>query len=774
MSNRFCNLVGANNIKDEYSKVNAGFDDVEVELDAQAAEIVAIENLGVNAAIGILSMNATGTDTIVATYSGASYFTDLKIALATDGTNTTTTPTFNVNSEGAKSIKIQQPDGTKVDLLAGSMPANAYLRYDGTVFILVNPVITVPLEVDGLGFSIDNGSVRPVLGDGAVDLSYTAGGVYGATGLHSRSDGYDSTASGNYGSRAEGRGTIASGSNGAHAEGQNSEASGNAAHAEGYSSEASGTYSHAEGYNTEANAQSSHAEGANTVASGNNGAHAEGNETLASASYSHSEGYRTAALTAGAHTEGQYNLACQGTLYTITTYSNINKTITLDNVTGLIVGDLLTVKVTNGQSVEDLEITDITALVVTLDTAETITSSWDYAIEKAASPSPTHAEGINTVASGAKSHVEGTNTIASGDSAHSEGNNTVASGTYAHAEGTGTVANGYGSHAEGNGCETTGSYSHAEGYNTEATGGFGSHAEGRSTISSGNYSHAEGYNNEASGYGAHVEGINGLASGSYAHAEGNGGVASGSDSHAGGLSNIAKYMQTAIGQFNTESSASDTIYDATKELFMIGNGTSTAARGNAFKVLGNGSVYADGAYTGTGADYAEYFEWLDSNLLNEDRVGYFVTLDGAKIRKANSLDKYILGVISGTPSVIGDGAEMGWQDKYLTDEWGRIEYIDIKVPAVVDIDGAILEPARVDKIQKQNPNYDPSLAYIPRSKRPEWSAIGMMGKLLVRDDGSCKVNGYCKSNNDGIATASDAGYRVMERISPLIIRVLIK
>ncbi|ETT47620.1 hypothetical protein MHI48_18045 [Paenibacillus sp. FSL H7-0942] len=29
------------------------------------------------------------------------------------------------------------------------------------------------------------------------------------------------------------------------------------------------------------------------------------------------------------------------------------------------------------------------------------------------------------------------------------------------------------------------------------------------------------------------------------------------------------------------------------------------------------------------------------------------------------------------------------------------------------------------------------------TERPEWVAVGMMGKLLIRDDGTCRENGYC-------------------------------
>ncbi|MFE4403911.1 peptidase G2 autoproteolytic cleavage domain-containing protein, partial [Bacillus subtilis] len=64
--------------------------------------------------------------------------------------------------------------------------------------------------------------------------------------------------------------------------------------------------------------------------------------------------------------------------------------------------------------------------------------------------------------------------------------------------------------------------------------------------------------------------------------------------------------------------------------------------------------------------------------------------------------------------------------------------------------------------------------YIPRSQRPEWVAVGLLGKLLVRDDGTCEVNSYCKSNDEGIATKANQGYRVLERTGPNQVLVLVK
>ncbi|MDO5785263.1 MAG: peptidase G2 autoproteolytic cleavage domain-containing protein [Eubacteriales bacterium] len=77
--------------------------------------------------------------------------------------------------------------------------------------------------------------------------------------------------------------------------------------------------------------------------------------------------------------------------------------------------------------------------------------------------------------------------------------------------------------------------------------------------------------------------------------------------------------------------------------------------------------------------------------------------------------------------------------------------------------------------QKLNPDYDNSQTYIPRSERPEWDAVGMMGKLVVLDDGSRAVNGWCSVGQNGVAVNSDTKtkYRVMERLDETHIRVLV-
>jgi len=137
---------------------------------------------------------------------------------------------------------------------------------------------------------------------------------------------------------------------------------------------------------------------------------------------------------------------------------------------------------------------------------------------------------------------------------------------------------------------------------------------------------------------------------------------------------------------------------------------------------GNGTVLADGAYSSPAADYAEYFEWADGNVNNENRVGYPVVLSqDAKIEIATENSESIIGIVSARPTVVGDNAWSRWKYKYLTNDFG--EYI---------MEEYVTEDGVVQERRKLNPEYDPSREYIPRENRPEWSAIGMMGKLSLR------------------------------------------
>ena len=407
-----------------------------------------------------------------------------------------------------------------------------------------------------------------------------------------------------------------------------------------------------------------------------------------------------------------------------------------------------------------------------------------------------HAEGANTKAAGEASHTEGTTTIADGKYAHAEGDSTVALGASSHAEGNWTKANANYSHAEGDSSKAKGVASHAEGSNTTASG-WASHAEGEYTTASGNESHAEGSHTTASQNYAHAEGEYTTASGYYSHAEGNTTIASGECSHAGGSESEASgECSFAHGECVKADVNGSVAFGIANEmqantLFALGNGIGKYNRSNAMSVTLGGSVSAASTITAsTTADYAEFFEWIDGNTANDDRVGHFVTLEGNKIRIATDEDDYILGVISGEPFVLGNGDCDVWNGMYLRDKFRRrllepapkTEFVldengkpTGEQKEVLDDEGNVVyEGERL----VLNPEYDNTKPYISRADRPEWDAVGMLGVLPVIHDGTAKVNGYVTVNKDGIATACEKthenAYRVIHVNADDVVEIIFR
>ena len=112
---------------------------------------------------------------------------------------------------------------------------------------------------------------------------------------------------------------------------------------------------------------------------------------------------------------------------------------------------------------------------------------------------------------------------------------------------------------------------------------------GLKTWAEGNYSHAEGAYTHAKSTGGHAEGFNTKAYGNYSHAEGYHTVANYEGSHTGGqYTRSGRNYQTVVGEYN------EVVTDA---LFVVGNGTSTSDRKNAFEVKTDGGVTLEGKVT---------------------------------------------------------------------------------------------------------------------------------------------------------------------------------
>ena len=292
----------------------------------------------------------------------------------------------------------------------------------------------------------------------------------------------------------------------------------------------------------------------------------------------------------------------------------------------------------------------------------------------------------------------------------------------------------------------------------------------------------------ALGSASHVEGVGNLGLGMASHTQGSMNV---NKSHYGFITGLSNYSddyfatslmgagleahtdgQTIVGMFNDPG-----VGDA---LFAVGGGTEED-RSNALTVDTDGNLNIFGSLSNNGADYAEYYEWADGNPNNEDRTGHFVTFaSGNKIRLAQPDDEYVLGVVSATPTVVGNSHKEQWQGKYMRDVYGRIltKTIEHEEEIIRSEQEEVIEiiPAYTEIKPILNPDYDPTKEYIGRDKRPEWSPVGTHGQLVVLDDGTCQVDAFCALGSNGMATAAAGAtsYRVIERLDDTHVKVVLK
>ena len=163
--------------------------------------------------------------------------------------------------------------------------------------------------------------------------------------------------------------------------------------------------------------------------------------------------------------------------------------------------------------------------------------------------------------------VQSPSNTASGSSSTAMGSNTTASGDYSTAMGAASFASGYAAAAIG----------------TEA-------------IASGDKSIAMGDSLTASGDVSIAMGVGTIASGDYSTAMGGLTVASGRISTAMGLNtNAQDYASVSIGHYNkADETPNPLVFDSQNTAFVIGNGTDSNNRSNAFEVLFDGTTTITG------------------------------------------------------------------------------------------------------------------------------------------------------------------------------------
>jgi len=193
-----------------------------------------------------------------------------------------------------------------------------------------------------------------------------------------------------------------------------------------------------------------------------------------------------------------------------------------------------------------------------------------------------------------------------------------AAADYSFASGRTTTASGYGSTVFGRNSTSSGDYSTAMGYNTHASGVY-STAMGYQSTASGNYSKAIGYESTASGTRSFAGGLQTVASGGGSFAFHSGTTASGTNSTALGRVTVASdYASVVVGQYNSSGSSATSAdsFSTSAPAFVIGNGTDSSNKSDAFKVMFNGDTTVSNDLTVSGDVVISSDARLKSNIVS--------------------------------------------------------------------------------------------------------------------------------------------------------------
>lgn len=227
-----------------------------------------------------------------------------------------------------------------------------------------------------------------------------------------------------------------------------------------------------------------------------------------------------------------------------------------------------------------------------------------------------------------------------------------------------------------------------------------------------------------------------------------------------------------------------TINNQTRSFAFGDNATGSASTANRkFHMFATGNMSIAGTLTQSAifTDYAEYFENATNGKID---LGVLVSLDGRKVKPTQEGDD-ILGVVSATASIAAGDSPFQWSKRHMTGEFGQLLYHDIldpdwqpmvadpnwKRPAGAESTGqdAPLIPNPIAQptisVPIENPDYQPDVANVPRSERPdEWTCVGLLGQVHVRIASNVQVGDYIAAGDGGIGikSATATNMRCME------------
>lgn len=151
--------------------------------------------------------------------------------------------------------------------------------------------------------------------------------------------------------------------------------------------------------------------------------------------------------------------------------------------------------------------------------------------------------------------------------------------------------------------------------------------------------------------------------------------------------------------------------------FDLISGYRSAGADRIFNISGAGNAVLEGSWVTDGiGDYAEYFESADGEELPLGATVCFDSEGKLVLTDADTKKADVIGVVRSkvdSSGIVCNSADLNWQGKYIRDVFG-VREIDSETGGY-----------------KLNPDYDPDVQYTPRSARPEWNLVALLGVIVI-------------------------------------------
>lgn len=193
------------------------------------------------------------------------------------------------------------------------------------------------------------------------------------------------------------------------------------------------------------------------------------------------------------------------------------------------------------------------------------------------------------------------------------------------------------------------------------------------------------------------------------------------DAQVGGVSKF-NISNTGVGYFAGNVGIGTTAADTTLKIIgsLCVKSTDAACAGTTA-----GTIYATNT-TVTGADYAEYFETTDADLVSGEAVCLDPSKENAVKRCVRSADNNVMGIISSNPSIVGNSADNRDRDK------------NYKIVAMLgQIQGNV--STENGEIQIGDSLTSASIPGYLRKANPEESTVGVALQNFAKEKGTIQI-----------------------------------